>query len=80
MKCSFVGCLQGAEHKFGSNSEKLNPGWIDMANTIDSWMLTIPVVREALLEADDLPVRTNPVEGIPMLQLVFFVPLIHRRP
>ena len=29
---------------------------------------------------DSLPVRTNSVEGIPMLRLVFFIPLIHRRP
>ena len=49
---------------FGSRSEKLNPAWVDMANTIDSRMLTINVVREALLEAEDFPVGTNPLEGI----------------
>ena len=43
-----------------------------MANTIDTRMLSIPEVREALLEADDFPSGTNPIEGISMLQLVFF--------
>ena len=65
---------------FGSKSEKLNPGWVNMANTIDSRMLTINVVREALLEADDFPVGTNPVEGISILQLIFFLTNIGCRP
>ena len=49
---------------FGTKSEKMNPGWVDMANTIDSRMLSIAEVREALLEADDFPTGTNPIEGI----------------
>ena len=43
-----------------------------MANAIDTRMLTIVAVREALLEADDFPCGTNPIEGISMLQLVLF--------
>ena len=53
----------------GSKSEKLNPGWADMANTIDTRMLGITEVKEALLEAEDFPPGTNPIEGMSMLQL-----------
>ena len=49
---------------FGSKSEKLNPGWLDMANTIDSRMLSLAEVRDGLLEAEDFPAGTNPIEGI----------------
>ena len=55
----------------GSKSEKLNPGWADMANTIDVRMLIIPEVKDALLEAEDFPPGTNPIEGMSMLQLFF---------
>ena len=56
----------------GSKSEKLNPGWADMANTIDTRMLGITEVKEALLEAEDFPTGTNPIEGMSMLQIIIF--------
>ena len=52
-----------------TKSEKLTPGWADMANTIDTRALIIPEVKEALLEAEDFPTGTNPIEGMSMLQL-----------
>ena len=55
----------------GKNGEKLNAGWADMANTIDTRMLGITEVKEALLEAEDFPTGTNPIEGMSMLQLFF---------
>ena len=65
---------------FGSRSEKLTPAWVDMANAIDSRMLVIVVVRDALFEAEDFPVGTNPLEGISILQLIFFLTNIGCRP
>ena len=52
----------------GLRSEKLTTGWADMAQTIDNRMLIIPEVKEGLLEAEDFPSGTNPLEGISMLQ------------
>ena len=52
----------------GKHSEKLNLSWVDMASTIDTRMLSIPEAKEALIEAEDFPCGTNPVEGISMLQ------------
>ena len=54
-----------------TKSEKLTSGWADMANTIDTRMLGITEVKETLLEAEDFPPGTNPIEGMSMLQLFF---------
>ena len=54
----------------GLRNEKLTTGWADMAQTIDNRMLPIPEVMEGLLEAEDFPSGTNPLEGISMLQFL----------
>ena len=55
-----------------TKSEKLTSGWADMANTIDTRMLGITEVKETLLEAEDFPTGTNPIEGMSMLQIIIF--------
>ena len=52
------------------SSEKVTAGWIDMACTIGNRMWAIPKVQQLMIEADDLPANTNPIEGTTRLQRI----------
>ncbi len=56
--------------KFSVRSEKVTAGWVDMACTFLNRMFNIPRVRDILIEADDLPAGTNPLEGMTKLQCI----------
>lgn len=51
-------------------SEKVTEGLVDQACTINDRMLNVPEVRELLLQAEDLPMGCNPIEGTSKLQMV----------
>ena len=50
------------------SSEKVTSSWVDMATTFINRAFSIPVVRDALIAAEDLPAGTTPVEGTSKLQ------------
>ena len=51
-----------------SESEAITDGLVDQSCTINNRMLSLPEVRSMLLNAEELPPKTNPLEGTSRLQ------------
>ena len=56
--------------QLSERSEKLSANWVDQACTFLNRMYIIPQVAKLLLEAEELPSGTNPLEGTSKLQAV----------
>ena len=60
----------GQRLRLSARSEPITAGWVDSACTFLNRMFALPACRAVLVEADDLPAGTNPLEGTTRLQAI----------